>query len=208
MLGLVALVAVAPKSPSVLCAPEWGLLPVLIAQNNAISTTGIWEENEKTVNHIFLNTIAKGIAVNSTQTNLLRSVAGQCSYEGGSAVFRARALLSGIIDDVFDDELLCAPGGQQGLVLPPMGDMPALPGIQVYPNPAKRQLTIQLDQASVTSLEVRLLNLYGQTMTSVQLPERVRTHVLDLPDLPDGVFWLVIRSEEGWQTVKRIVINK
>jgi PKD domain-containing protein/type IX secretion system substrate protein len=81
-------------------------------------------------------------------------------------------------------------------------------GVEVYPNPAKRQLTIQLDQASVTSLEVRLLNLYGQTMTSVQLPEQVRTQVLNLPEMPNGIYWLIIYSGDGQKEVKRVVINR
>jgi type IX secretion system substrate protein len=156
----------------------------------------------------FLNTIVKGIPLNNTQTNLLTDIAFQCPYEGGTAVFDARALLDGLTNDVFDDEVLCATGGQQGLMLPPMGNTTSLPGVQVYPNPAKGQLTIQLDQALETSLEVRLLNLYGQTMTSAQLPEQVRTQVLDLPEMPSGIYWLVIYSGDGQKEVKRVVINR
>ena len=203
-----ALVAVAPKSPSVLCAPEWGLLPVLIAQNNAIAVTDIWEQNEKTVNHIFLNTIAKGIAVNNTQLDLLRSIAGQCPYEGGTAVFDARALLNGLTNDVFDDEILCAAPGGQGLMLPPTGNTTSLPGVQVYPNPTDKELTVRFANATEEELEVRLINLYGQALSNYHIPEQTVSYSLQLPEMPNGIYWLIIYSGDGQKEVKRVVINR
>lgn len=195
MLGLVALVAVAPKSPSALCAPEWGLLPVLIAQNNAIAVTDIWEQNEKAVNHIFLNTLVKRIAPNGTQLNLLRSVAAQCPYEGGTAVFRARALLDAWTENVFDDEVLCADGGQQGLMLPPPGSQSNDTGIQMYPNPAKDQVTVSMEEVLKSDAVLFVYNLYGQLASRHYLPEGTASFSFSTESLPQGIY--LVRIQEG-----------
>jgi len=179
----------------------------VIAQNNAVATDSIWEDNEKTVNSIFLNTLAKGIAFNGTQIGLLQGIAGQCPYRGGTAVFSARAMLSGLTEDIYDDGLLCAQGGgQQGLVLPPASNTTSR--VQVYPNPADRELTMRFARATEGETEVRLLNLYGQVLSGYRVPDRVVSHTLQLPDLPNGIYWLSLYSDKGLVEVQRIVINQ
>jgi hypothetical protein len=61
----------------------------VIAQNNTIAVTEVFEQNEQAVNGIYLNTWAKGIfTFDSVQTVVLENIAVQCPLTGGSAVFR------------------------------------------------------------------------------------------------------------------------
>ncbi|MBK8565640.1 MAG: hypothetical protein IPN76_20410, partial [Saprospiraceae bacterium] len=66
----------------------------LLASNEAITTTKVYEQNEKTVNRVYLATIGKGVySPNAIQQTDLEAVASQCPYTGGKAVLRARGLL-------------------------------------------------------------------------------------------------------------------
>ena len=72
-----------------------GNISQIIAYNNSITPENIVEENQKTVNNIYLNTFAQGTdSLTTIQKNQLISVAEQCPYKGGNAVFSARILLS------------------------------------------------------------------------------------------------------------------
>ena len=207
MLGLVALVAVAPKSPSALCAPEWGLLPVLIAQNNAIAVTDIWEQNEKAVNHIFLNTIAKGIPLNTTQVALLKAIAVQCPLTGGSAVFRARSLLVSAGDyDFGDDEVNCQSIGQRNSI----DESELLSNenglIKLYPNPTTGMVQVELSAPSIGGY-IALLDSYGKVVMEQRFPETFRIS-FQTGQLPAGVYICKIHFDDrGTHTTRVVVIR-
>jgi Secretion system C-terminal sorting domain len=180
----------------------------VIAQNNAIVTTDIWEQNEKTVNHIFLNTVVKSIAPNGTQLSLLRSVAAQCPYEGGTAVFRARALLDAWTEDVFDDEVLCADGGQQGLMLPPAGNQSVSTGIRMFPNPARDRVMLSMEDGLESDAVLSVYNLYGQLASSYYLSEGDASFSFSTEGLPQGIY--LVRIQQGGSTAfsSKLVISR
>lgn len=177
----------------------------LIAQNNGIAVSEIWEQNEKMVNHIFLNTLAKGIAPNYTQTNLLKVIALQCPYEGGIPVFRARALLDGLTGDVFDDGTLCGTGGAQMLKLPK--DLKQA-GYLLYPNPAQSTVNLKLPTALEGEGQLFLFNLYGQLIATHELPIGEKQVTFSTTDLQHGIY-LVKLLENGEETfsTKLIIIK-
>ncbi len=168
----------------------------LIAQNNSIAVAEIWEQNEKMVNHIFLNTLAKGIAPNYTQINLLRGIALQCPYEGGIPVFRARALLDGLTEDVFDDETLCGVGGAQMLKLPK--DLKKA-GYILYPNPTQGMVNLKMPVVLEGKGELQLFNLYGQPVSSFDVPEKEKQFSFSTDNLQPGIY-LVRLLENGEET--------
>lgn len=176
----------------------------VIAQNNAITVTDIWEQNEKTVNHIFLNTIAKGIPLNTTQFNLLKAVANQCPYEGGTAVFRARAIL----DIEVDDEVACSQLGSQALIMPPAGNQSPATGIRMYPNPAMDFVTVSVDDALESNAVLSVFNLYGQLAFRHNLSEGTALFSFTTEMLPSGIY-LVLVQESGKTVYKaKLVISR
>ena len=67
----------------------------MLSQNNSLSGTGDYRTNEKTVNSIYLQTVAVGNnTFSASQLTTLQSIAAQCPLSGGEAVLRARDILA------------------------------------------------------------------------------------------------------------------
>lgn len=146
----------------------------------------------------FLNTLAKGIPLNNSQVNLLTNIAFQCPYEGGTAVFRARALLSGITEDVFDDETLCGQQGSQGLMLPPMVGNEVKPEIVLFPNPAQHSVTVRMQEAIKGEVELSIYNLYGQKL-EVHLLGGMTDYSFSTENMPQGIY--LVRIQQGKEII-------
>lgn len=92
----------------------------IMSENNALSSSLIYEQNEINVNNIYLSTIAVNQAdsiINySTQ---LYNIANQCALSGGSAVYSARSLYHLINDSIiFDDTRICNSSSDTCIVPP------------------------------------------------------------------------------------------
>jgi PKD repeat protein len=117
----------------------------IIAANAAIVTTEVFEANEQIVNEIFLETWAKGIfSSDSVQLTALENVAFQCPLTGGTAVFRARAMLSLAGDyDFGDDELNCQGIGERAESFDEK-NLNQADNVSLLPNPAISQVEVRL----------------------------------------------------------------
>ena len=187
----------------------WGLLAGLVphAQNDAIVTSDVWESNEKTVNDILLNTLVKGLLPDSVQTNTLGGIAGQCPYEGGTAVFRARAILEGLTGEAFDDEVLCAEG-QQGLVMPPALNSVQFTTAVVYPNPAQNAVTVRFAGKIDRGQQMALLSPLGQTLQVYDLPEGETRFSMDISGMPQGIYYLKLFGNGQQAEIIKLVIQE
>ncbi|MBX2927646.1 MAG: hypothetical protein KF852_07430, partial [Saprospiraceae bacterium] len=84
----------------------------LRTQNDSIAVTEIYEINEKGVNEIYLSWLSTTFgALDSVEMAALTAIAEQCPFEGGNAVYRARAFLAALRQEyvTYNDSLLCAP---------------------------------------------------------------------------------------------------
>jgi hypothetical protein len=98
-------------------------LKSILAQNNAATYAKQYEENEHIVNEIYYNEkldtthtvfnihhlvdTKKQYLVESGNLSILKSIAAQCPFEGGNAVFAARAMLSAYDSTYYNDRLIC-----------------------------------------------------------------------------------------------------
>ncbi|GAB4257398.1 MAG: hypothetical protein Kow0027_24690 [Saprospiraceae bacterium] len=180
---------------------------VLIAENYSINTSDIWEDNLKTVNHIFLNTLAKQTAPTGSQFDLLRTIAQQCPWDGGMAVFNARSLMDGWTEEYFTDVLPCGTGEQQGLVLPPVGSK-EMQFFKISPNPAKNQVEVVLSQPAGEDWKLELLGLQGQLLWTTSIPLESTRLALPLPELSNGIYWLVLKTLVGEPQIQKLVIQR
>ncbi|RME00058.1 MAG: T9SS C-terminal target domain-containing protein, partial [Bacteroidetes bacterium] len=179
----------------------------VIAQNDAIVTSYIWESNEKTVNDILLNTLVKGLLPDSVQINTLGGIARQCPYEGGTAVFRARAILEGLTGEAFDDEVLCAEG-QQGLVMPPGVNTIPFKTIVAYPNPAHNVVTVRFAHKIDQGQQMALLSPLGQTLQVYDLPEGDIQFNMDISGMPQGIYYLKLFGNCQQTEIIKLVIQE
>lgn len=74
----------------------------------------------------------------------------------------------------------------------------------IYPNPTKDNLIINVNNLNTNTLEINLYNILGKkfTITTVQSGNQF---VADLSELKDGIYFLKIEEKEGKKYVKKII---
>ena len=173
----------------------------LLAENQAIGATDVFESNQLTYNRIYLEqTIGSQTDMTPEQKADLQAVALQCPYAGGEAVYQARALL----DDgaFYDDFNLCAkPGGQAFKKL--TVDVPFV--FSVSPNPSNGFVKVELETALNSSGTVTLLNAQGVQLRQVEIEEGEQHAFLFLDGVPSGTYYLTVETASGRET--QIITN-
>ena len=177
----------------------------IVSQNTAVATSLIFEANKKTVNDIYLNTVAKGmIEFDAQQMSDLQSIAFQCSLTGGSAVYEARSLLTLEMDTVYDDNLLCA--GAQGMRRNDnLSTVDDYEGFHLYPNPARDQVTL-LMPSDILNGKMVLMNAQGAVVKELRLREKSRSAVINTGQLVEGIYLLNVFDNNRKVYSEKLVI--
>ena len=165
----------------------------IAVQNANITDTMVLETNKKTVNDIFLGTVAIGIAsFDSVQTVGLQDVAYQCPLTGGSAVYEARSLLAMVSDVVYDDDALCvgaqAKKGNKETVS-------TKTGFHLFPNPAKERVTIIIPKKFMGG-EIVLTNHLGSIVHRRPIDKESSFVVVPTGSWATGIYHLTV-FEDG-----------
>jgi hypothetical protein len=188
---------------------------MLDIDNSNIMVSAIHEDNEKKVNEVYLNTIAKGnYDYNASHLSVLEQVASQCPWEGGNAVFRARGMLALVQRVIINDESMC-----EAKSLPEdynQGEKTVIEDIfvendylKLYPNPAQNYISIELQSEIDAKIEsVEIFNLNGQKLKSYLNTSAKELLQIELESLSEGMYICrVIMSDNSIQTLKFSVIK-
>jgi Secretion system C-terminal sorting domain len=189
----------------------WDIMPArstaigaIISQNSSIDVTEIFEENEKTVNDIWLRTAARGDAeFDSTQMSQLEDIAWQCPLEGGNAVYKARSLYLMAVDTVFNDDELCY-GQERSTSSRPAARKPGKFGL--YPNPAGQSVTLTLDGKSSSFARVVITNLYGGQVFQAQIPVGQSKFTFPVYSIPSGIYFLRVYQDDDEAFSEKLLI--
>jgi Secretion system C-terminal sorting domain len=166
-----------------------------ISLNEEISTNTLFEENEKSLNRIYLNTFAKNQAfIPSTDKEIIQKIAYQCPEEGGPAVYRARALWQ-LITHVPVNVTCNATGNREESNTKPLNLLTA----QITPNPADKQIQLSWNANLVKgALKVSITDNTGKVvrlMTNVDSAQGytvINTHTLN-----SGLYYVAIIDGTG-----------
>ena len=181
----------------------------LASDNAAIPASYLFELNEESVNDIFLNTIASGIySFDSLQQATLEAIAFQCPLTGGTAVFRARGLLSLVGDyDFGDDVVNCQEVGNRSV----NGSLEQIEnegGLRVYPNPASAEITVVLPNGSDGDYtRLQLLDVSGKLVREVRTSQQASIR-LDVSELPRGIYLCKVHRLNGPPLNAKFVLLK
>ncbi len=90
--------------------------------------------------------------------------------------------------------------------------MPGLDYLNLYPNPATDRLNIDLVLQQAKKIRFRVLDLGGRVITDEGSPENYPgggnfKHQLDISDLQNGLYLLVMTDESGARVTRRFVKN-
>lgn len=183
----------------------------LRSQNDSIVVATDYEYNEKAVNEIYLSRLAAlSFMPDSAEVALLESIAGQCPFIGGNAVYRARAFLMLLTGDaaVYDDSLACLP--VQALTAPP--DIAISQAIhptrelKIYPNPTQGEVDMLWNEAVGQSGRISIFDLFGRQIQQIHVPVGSMGQNLSLRHLPEGMY--VIRTWlDNQEFVNKLVIK-
>ncbi len=132
-----------------------------LSLTNPLMADSLLAQNRKTVQQIFLQTVAMGyFTLDSAQMAEVSEIAFQCPLQGGSAVYAARALYRLNEDYVFSDDSLCTGSYERQDISP---RQPSVAKLYLMPNPATEMVTIAgLSPDTRQPLRVSLMGADGR----------------------------------------------
>lgn len=174
----------------------------LAADNAAIPASFVFELNERSVNDVFLETFASGIyTFDSLQQTTLENIAYQCPLTGGTAVFRARGLLSLLGEYDFGDDQLNCEGVENRSAQPAYLPIPET--LVVFPNPGNGEFTVVLPAHTKGRLWITDTN--GQVVYEHKLSGEWQLR-LNLTHLPNGLYSCHIEADGAVSSTARLAL--
>jgi len=164
--------------------------------------------------HVWLRLVRSGgnftgyTSVNGTAWDFAFSATlpmGGCLYAG----LFAESINANVETNVSFDNVSIT--GTQNLAggIPPFAS--SLDGLSVfvYPNPGNGHMALSVAGAPERNLQLEVTDMIGRIVRNVELPEgEAFTYPLDLSSEPAGVYFLRLRSENGVESVQRIVVQQ
>ncbi|MBE7510756.1 MAG: T9SS type A sorting domain-containing protein [Bacteroidia bacterium] len=173
-------------------------------KNNIISGEEQNETNSKLMNEMFSQLEENNYKnINELYAQLL-SLAEQCPYYGGEAVYRARAVLELVNDSlVYNDDANCLLYGiyRQGQTTI-NNDL----NIVVKPNPANEYVFIKVLCNDDVKFKTQIFNVYGQIIYEGNLNCNKENKIIT-KEFKQGVYTILIKTLQGNKTYKIAIIR-
>ncbi len=192
-----------------LAASVSAAVPNILSLNNAITANDLWSANRKTVNRIFIETIAQGnYTATAQQLSDLLPIANQCMLLGGDAVPQARALYNSFVEEplTFDDADLCGlnTSGRGASEERGMSAAKIAYKANIIPNPAQDRFAIQVQGATPDAiLRVEIVSISGAVLANLTVQNG---HVLSQSFSPGLYLCHIYVGEDPADVVKLIIV--
>jgi hypothetical protein len=168
--------------------------------NGEISPNQLPESNEQIINEIYLSTIAVGTyALNGSQASTVLSVAQQCPYAGGKAVYRARTLYL-LVDPLieYDDDSICLLYGIYRNDDPSPSMVTETGNIILIPNPANDFVTVIYRTVAKGSCSLYITDVTGKLVEKVDLPCDKTHYDFSVSGIYNGLYLVnVLNNDES-----------
>lgn len=94
-----------------------------------------------------------------------------------------------------------------GMVAGVNENMSAITGINLYPNPATENVTINVDMIEATKISVNVFDITGKMLMNVNsaMNQGLNSITLNVSELPSGVYFTTITSHSFNKTLKMII---
>ena len=181
----------------------------MLSQNNSLSGTGDYRTNEKTVNSIYLQTVAVGNnTFSTTQLSTLQSIAAQCPLSGGEAVLRARDILALAQGTslFYNNANTCGNGARPSRDRTEQADLGDF--VQVRPNPASESITIRYVLSGEAEHQLILANIIGEVVGTFLLNGKEGEITVFIGNLPPGIYWYSLTGGVALPESGRLIIQR
>lgn len=176
----------------------------LLAQLTSIPATQSFEQNEKTVLGIYLQSVARGHAPDATQLNNLKAIGAQCPREGGpAAVYMAAHLYEGLTGETVVREGCGSVDFRQGEQAQGSGAVSGLT-IDIRPNPANDRIIVDFGSGQGPFI-LRVSDLYGRLL----LQERTVANqaAIDTERWANGLYNLMVTDASGKSRTGKFILQ-
>ncbi|MBK9107081.1 MAG: hypothetical protein IPM92_01530 [Saprospiraceae bacterium] len=176
----------------------------LIYANGEVDMENIIDSNEVSVNEMHLTMLAENeFSFNSTQAGILLDVAEQCPRLGGTIVYKARALYHLYGSQSYDD-YDCL---DTSMIIRNKLTSQMKPFFELKSNPVSREITILLKATEYSeSLHLELLNMQGHMLHKHPVVNKTNVIILESTELPDGMYYLVLKEGKNTLANQRMVL--
>jgi Secretion system C-terminal sorting domain len=149
--------------------------------------------------------------LNNTDLADLRSIAAQCPYSGGNAVFAARAMLAQQDRTYYNDKALCLEQGIMWRTSKPNKAKDNASNITwnvfIAPNPTNDKVTVSFSNKHPEG-SIELYDLYGRLLETVVFGKDTNTNVLDISAYTAGVYIVKVKGNDSNNFTKKVVLIK
>ncbi len=167
-----------------------------LALNTATPVTYIFEQNQKEINTLMLahdgNVTASNISI--PEKNIAESVAWQCPFKGGTAVYSARAIVWKYNPSAkFSDDVLCNSGAyfREGKGVSEV----IASEINLYPNPAKNEATLQYNLYDYKNARAKVYDITGKELKVIELTIKESKAIITLSAFSNGIYSVKIIAD-------------
>lgn len=140
--------------------------------------------------------VKQGQALTAHELQTLRALAQNCPTDKGMAVHQARSLLGKLGEyhyrsscEVFSNNTLAAKKGQLRL-------KQANTEVTLFPNPANEQLSIQIQSALETTVELCIYNILGERVACYALNSSANLQHIPTSQLPNGFYVYQLKQDQ------------
>lgn len=172
--------------------------------NSSIEPANDIEERIQAMNDYFIREKTDTASLSGGEITELRSLAGQCPFTYGPAVYMARALLAGIDFDTVRYSNSCEISGSGQRLAKPK--TLKAPGFSVYPNPASDQLFVEYNGNISESGKIILYNYIGEEIYKEKISGNLT--VVSLSDVPNGIYLCVLKDNDKIKFSQKLIIIK
>ncbi|HMW11494.1 MAG TPA: T9SS type A sorting domain-containing protein, partial [Bacteroidia bacterium] len=156
---------------------------------------------------ILIDIETNGDTILSSYNVALSTIANQCPYEGGAAVYKAQALLQLLNDTiVFETDNTC---WQNGYYRKAFGENRSLvdeTGISIVPNPANEETTVILKRVEEGFCAIELNDVLGQLVFQATFNCADKRHKISTKHLKQGVYTLSVSINSCIMKKSKLII--
>ncbi len=174
--------------------------------NSEVLPSVLPEVNKKNINEILIEFKGYGLSTLSNNLSELLSIAHQCPYAGGQAVYQARAMIEMLDESIeyFDDNVCL----QSGIFKTQInGGYDAVNYINISPNPANELLTIDIVGPWEGLCYIALLNMMGESIMEDQVSCDQKSKTINIINLSSGIYTVRVYNNNVIKT-KKLVIQR
>ncbi|MGQ0829238.1 MAG: RCC1 domain-containing protein [Bacteroidota bacterium] len=181
--------------------------------NASITPVNVLESNQQVINTLILQTLLDDRYVYiEADKKLIRTIALQCPFSGGYAVYQARNMLMGVENRIIEFEDNCdqiADRSMQEAPLSTQTTMNTNKSFNLYPNPNKGSMVLDYDLKKDENGTIKIYDLTGKLMVSYLLNANQTQLQINNTELNNGIYmYNIIINNKTVKTDKLVIIKQ